>query len=263
MCKGSAMVHTPSKSDALYVRMRSDILSLDLLPGSALRLPALSCRYGIGVTPIRECLNRLSIDKLVFIEHNKGFRVANLSLDDLLDIERSRSTIEGELFLQAIRIGDDAWEAAIIGAYHHLLAASPVSVLGTQDDLDRWNRRHAAFHDALIAGRQSPWMQRFQRQLADQLGRYQKFIQIGLRDLHNTHPDAAPKAAEAYATALAMSPHDDLYQVALSRNVSAAQTVFQAHVNLSIQAFESLMALVPANTSMAQTLSVPAVEMQI
>ncbi|MBY5932692.1 GntR family transcriptional regulator [Tateyamaria omphalii] len=256
-------MQTSSKSDALYAQMRADILSLDLTPGSALRLPALSERYDVGVTPIRECLNRLSTDKLVVIEHNKGFRVADLALGDLLDIERGRSTIEGALFLRAIRNGGDAWEAAIIGAHHHLAATSPVSVLGTQDELDRWNRRHAAFHDALIAGADAPWMQHFRQQLTDQLGRYQKYIQTGLRDLYESHPDAAPKAAETYATALAMKPHDELYQVALLRDETAAEAVFQSHVNLSLHAFENLMALIPANTAMARTLRIPMVEIQI
>ena len=83
-----------SKSDVLFERMRSDILSLKLLPGAPLRLPGLSTRYQAGLTPLRECLNRLCGDHLVVPVHNKGFRVAPLTRDDLLDLERSRKNEE-------------------------------------------------------------------------------------------------------------------------------------------------------------------------
>ncbi|MEM8659060.1 MAG: GntR family transcriptional regulator, partial [Pseudomonadota bacterium] len=83
-----------SKSDALYRNVKGDILTLRLAPGTALRLPALSERYGIGLTPLRDCLTRLSAEHLVVPEHNKGFRVAPLSLEGLLDLEQTRSVIE-------------------------------------------------------------------------------------------------------------------------------------------------------------------------
>ncbi|MEJ6393113.1 FCD domain-containing protein [Gymnodinialimonas sp. 2305UL16-5] len=262
MLKGKAMNQRSSKSDILYAQMRGDILSLDLAPGCALRLPALADRYSAGITPIRECLNRLSTDKLVVIEHNKGFRVAALSLVDLLDLERSRSAIEGDLFLRAIRQGSDAWEAGLIGAYHQLASLAPVSLLGTGADLALWNRRHETFHNALIAHVNAPWMLHFHQQIADQIRRYQTFIQNGLRDLSQTHQDTAPKAADIYATALSIDPHKALYDVALSRDVEAARAVIEQHSNLSIKAFQDLSRLVPANTDFATILQHPDHEVQ-
>ena len=75
-----------SKSDALYARLRADILSLKLEPGSPLRLPVLSKNYGIGLTPLRECFHRLTTERLVQTEHNRGFRVSPLPLSDLLEL---------------------------------------------------------------------------------------------------------------------------------------------------------------------------------
>jgi len=243
-----------SKSDALYTHMRDDILSLTLAPDSPLRLPAMAERYGVGVTPIRECLNRLSTEKLVVIAHNKGFRVSSISLDELLDLEYSRSAIEGTLFQRSVACGDDAWEARVIGAFHQLSKTPAMSITGTQDDIDLWNRRHAAFHDALISAANAPWMQHFQRQLADQLGRYQRFIQTGLRDLFASHPDKARCVADVYAKAMATDPHEDLYQIVLTKDAARARTVFEQHINLSIRAFQDLSALIPADTIVATTL---------
>ena len=243
-----------SKSDALYTQMRDDILSLSLAPDCPLRLPAMAERYGVGVTPIRECLNRLSTEKLVAITHNKGFRVAGISFSELLDLEHSRSAIEGTLFQRSVARGDDAWEARVIGAFHQLSKTPAMSVTGTQGDIDLWNRRHAAFHAALIGAAETSWLQHFQRQLADQLGRYQLFIQTGLRDLFESHPDNAPAVADIYAKAMATDPHEDLYEVLLSRDAARARTVFEQHVNLSICAFQELRRLIPAGTVVATTL---------
>ena len=108
------------KSERLYQALKRDIILLRLAPGSALRLPALSGEYDAGLTPLRDCLNRLAKDRLVQPEHNKGFRVANLSMEDLASLEQSRSVIEGGLFAASAKAGDDEWEGAIVGAFHNL-----------------------------------------------------------------------------------------------------------------------------------------------
>lgn len=248
------MKQTHSKTNELYARMRADILTLALAQDTPLRLPKLAVRYGVGVTPIRECLNRLSTENLVVPQHNKGFRVSGISLSELLDLEHSRSAIEGTLFQRSVELGDDAWEAQVIGAYHQLTNTPPMSVTGTQAEVDLWNRRHTAFHKALIAAADAQWMQRFNRQLTDQLGRYQLLIQTGLRDLFQSHPDNAREIAEIYAQAMANDPHADLYEVVLARDVPRARAVFEQHVNISIKAFQDLRTLLPAGTPVATTL---------
>ncbi|WP_119167688.1 GntR family transcriptional regulator [Algihabitans albus] len=240
-----------SKSDALYQRVRQDILTLRLPPGAALRLPTLSDRYGLGLTPLRECMNRLSAERFVVPEHNKGFRVAPLSLPDLLDLERTRSIIEGALFAEAVASGDEAWEAEIVGSFHHLSKTPFPSVLHAPEELEVWTKHHAAFHSALIGAASSIWMHRFRTALGDQLGRYHRFIQAGLRELSETEPDTAGPAAQAFSSAMALGPHQALYDVALARDAQAARELFNAHSNLSIQAFEHLVALLPDQVGVA------------
>ena len=249
------MTNAQSKSDKLYDRMLADILSLNLPPDSALRLPALSERYGIGLTPIRECLNRLASEKFVAPEHNKGFRVANLSRTDLLDLERSRNTVEGAMFADAVVRGDDQWEAAVIGAYHHLSRTPVPSFLKVSDGLELWNTRHHAFHDALVAAAQSVWMRQFRTQLGHQLSRYHLFILNGLRDLARTQQDVAERAAQIFATPMALEPHAALYDAALARDPDKARQMFEVHANLSTRAYEELTALIPSETNVAAALS--------
>jgi DNA-binding GntR family transcriptional regulator len=227
--------------------MRQDILRLDLAPGSALRVHSLSERYGIGLTPVRECLNRLSTEQLVIPEHNKGFRVAQLSLDGLLDLEQSRSTIEGKLFFDAITHGDDAWEATVVGSFHHLSRSPVPSILQDDTALEDWTRYHERFHNALIAAAPSPLMQRFRKTITDRLGRYYIHIQNGLRDLAQTKPDQAERAAQVFATSMELAPHQRLYDVALNRDADAAMESFAGHSSISTQAFLQLGDLLQNN----------------
>ncbi|MGB3245495.1 MAG: GntR family transcriptional regulator [Sulfitobacter sp.] len=242
---------TKSKSDRLFDQLRSDILSLDLAPDAPLRLPALAERYGIGLTPLRECLNRLASEKLVVPVHNKGFHVAPVTVHDLLDLERTRNAIEGSMFAFSVIHGDDPWEAGVIGSYHQLSNTPVPSGLDSADELALWTKRHEAFHEALTAGSPSIWMHRYAGQIGDQLGRYQRFIQIGLRELAATDKGVAQNAAKVSAIAMALAPHTALYDAALARDPQAATSAFDAHGELTISAFAELATMMPAGTPLA------------
>jgi DNA-binding GntR family transcriptional regulator len=243
-----------SKSGTIFDRVRADILSLELSPDSPLRLPALSKRYNTGQTPLRECLNRLCGEELVLPERNKGFRVAPLTRHDLLDLERSRNAIEGEMFVDSVTHADDNWEAGVVGAFHQLSKTYTSNLFACTDELQKWTRRHDVFHAALIQRSDTRWMRRFNTQLNDQIGRYRRFIEKGLRDLSRTHPVAAKQATEIFATAMALEPHKTLCEAALTHDPEAARATFDAHTRLSIAAFESLTEMMPADTQLATTL---------
>lgn len=234
-----------AQTNALHQQLRADILSLALTPDAPLRLPKLAERYGAGLTPLRECLNRLSGEKLVVTEHNKGFRVAPVSLQDLLDLEHARSAIEGALFADAILHGDDAWEAGVVGQFRNLAKSPFPSVMQSPEELAHWTRRHAAFHDALLAAAPSRWMHQFRGELAAQLLRYQRFIANGLRDLATAEAHKAVSATAALSRAMETAAHIDLRDTALDRDAARAAEVIAEHSNLSIRAFEQLTELLP------------------
>lgn len=240
-----------SKSDMLYRQVQSDILNLRLEPGEQLRMPALSEKYDIGLTPLRECLNRLSGEHLVVPEHNRGFHVAPLSLDELLDIERTRSDVEGSLLSDAISHGDDAWETVIVGTFHHLSKTPIPCVSESVEAHELWTKRHDTFHDALVSAAPSVWKHRFRNQLMLQLSRYHLFIQNGLRDLASSHPDIAKEATIVSAGTMTLESHEALYNVALDRNAANARRVFSEHSNISISAFQKLKHLWPESAPTA------------
>ena len=75
-------------------RIRSDIIACRLMPNERLRFEALRERYGMGVSPLREALMRLEAEGLVQLEQNKGFRVSEVSHENLLDLMHTRIEIE-------------------------------------------------------------------------------------------------------------------------------------------------------------------------
>ncbi len=146
-------------AEKAYDALRHDITRGELAPGRPLRLADLSGRYGMGFSPLREALNRLHAERLVTAESLRGFKVAPLSLDELHDAMSLRIMIETEALRAAIRLGDDAWAAGIVAA----LYALKVQAGRTGGDADVWTleTRHHAFHRALLAACNSPWMLEF------------------------------------------------------------------------------------------------------
>lgn len=64
-------------------RIRQDIHSGVLEPGSPLRAQALAERYQVSAVPVREALQQLHGEGVVVIEHNKGARVRKLDLESV------------------------------------------------------------------------------------------------------------------------------------------------------------------------------------
>src|SRR5260221_10855708 len=93
-----------------------DIIAGDLVPGARLGIVDLVQRYEIGATPLREGLSRLVSRGLIVGIGQRGFRVADIGREDLLDITRMRTVGEIEALRLAIAQGADGWGAGILTA---------------------------------------------------------------------------------------------------------------------------------------------------
>lgn len=76
-----------------YDRIRADIVSGELAPGTALVELAMAERYGTSRTPIREALRRLEQDGLVE-RADRGMRVRVRSSEEILEIYDVRISLE-------------------------------------------------------------------------------------------------------------------------------------------------------------------------
>src|SRR5687768_5252532 len=104
------MEQTVSVGEKAYRRIRSDIVFGRLPPGRKLKLDNLKADYGPSVSTLREILNRLSSERLVLAEGQKGFEVAPVSATNLREIAALRQMLEGHALEQSFRSGDMEWE---------------------------------------------------------------------------------------------------------------------------------------------------------
>jgi hypothetical protein len=73
-------------AEGAFFEIKSDILRSRFPPGYWLRLDELRETYGISISPLREALSRLIATGLVTAEGQRGFRVAEMSSENLIDI---------------------------------------------------------------------------------------------------------------------------------------------------------------------------------
>lgn len=156
----------------VFERLREDILEGGLPPGEKLRIETLQERYQVGASPIREALNRLTSVRLVEQVERRGFRVATLSNDDLLDLIRARRLLNEVVVRESLTNGDEAWEEQLVFAYHRMWRCDMTVASGHTNR--EWELLHRRFHAALIAACPSRWLLDFHEQLFDSADRHRR-----------------------------------------------------------------------------------------
>jgi GntR family transcriptional regulator, carbon starvation induced regulator len=199
-----------SLTSLAFGQLRADILSGQLRPDERLRIQALSDRYRIGSTAIREALSRLVTDGFVESEDQRGFRVASVSREDLVDLTRTRIGMECMALAQSIERGGVEWESGLLSAFHRL---SRTPAPSSPDLVLAWADLHCGFHEALIGGCGSHWTLRLCRLLHDRSERY--------RNLANryTGDRGRDRVAE----------HRALMDAAMARDTASAQRLLTEH----------------------------------
>jgi DNA-binding transcriptional MocR family regulator len=109
-----------TRASAVYEQLRDDITRGVLEPGSKLRVGAISERYGVGASPLREALSRLSAEGLVARTDQRGFSVAALNWDELPVLTRNRVQLESLALAESIEHRDAAWEDQLALLVHRL-----------------------------------------------------------------------------------------------------------------------------------------------
>jgi GntR family transcriptional regulator, carbon starvation induced regulator len=163
--------NTKTITEAIVQRVRADILCCRLKPGDKLRVEKLRSAYGVGGSPVREALSRLTSVGLVRAEGQRGFTVAEVSTDDLLDLTRTRIWVETTALRSAIKDGDRNWEAEIMASAHRLGGNQPK--ISAEAGLEpEWEKKHRDFHLALVRGCNSSRLMHLRDQLNDLSDRY-------------------------------------------------------------------------------------------
>ena len=212
-----------SQTGRAYRRLRGEILNGDLMPGDVLRVGALQDRFGLGLTPIREAIMRLSSEGLVDAESHRSARVTAATLAELADLMATRREIERLTLTQAIQHGTPQWEAEIVASLHLLSrTALPTSGMDREGAI-LWEERHRGFHGALVAACPSRWLLKFWGTLADHSERYRK-----MRLLHHRSPAAMVRDMDGEHTAIMVAVID--------RDIAGATGLMDSHLRATEQA---------------------------
>jgi DNA-binding GntR family transcriptional regulator len=81
--------------DQAYRQIRDAIVAVRLQPGSPLDDKALSASLGLGLTPIRDALKRLTLEKLAVTYPHRGTFVSRINLADEARLTEIRVELEG------------------------------------------------------------------------------------------------------------------------------------------------------------------------
>jgi DNA-binding GntR family transcriptional regulator len=168
--------------ELVYERTRQSILSGEYPPGAPLRLQDLATVNEVSLIPVREALRLLEADRMVETIPNKGARVSQLSVADILDCYQTRIVLEAE---------------ALRRAFDHL---TPDDVVAARRLIDKMTDRfraadpsaydiHRELHFLLYQASSSKWTMHCIRILWDHTERYRRIATP-------LHPNVEEVAAE-------------------------------------------------------------------
>ena len=202
---------------AVRQRVTVDILSGALAPNARLKIRELTERYQVGASPLREALSRLVPEGLVTAEGNKGFRVAPLSLRELVELTEMREIVEVEAFRRSVARRTDAWEGALVASFHLLSRA--IQRYGTELAQHRmeWEGHHQDFHRHLVSACGNDRLIHTVEALHRHLSRYRTIFML---------TEMSPQKL--------LSIHETLLEVALDGDVEAAGPIMRRHVQVNV-----------------------------
>jgi DNA-binding GntR family transcriptional regulator len=200
-------------ASSVFGQLKACIIAGKLRPGQKLRLRELAEQFGMGFSPLREALNRLSRDGLVVHAELRGFSVAPVSEEALDELLKTRCWLNELALRQSIARGDAAWEESVVVAYHRLsrnprwISLTPPAVNG------EWERAHRIFHGRLIESCGSGWLIGYCEQLFDAADRY--------RHIARQSPEAPGRAKE--------DMHRRIMEATVARDADKAVQLLNEH----------------------------------
>lgn len=193
----------------VLARVKDDIISGALAAGTRLKLKQLGAHYGVGLSPLREALFSLSAEGFVVSESRRGFRVAELTVEEIREVTKLRQVLETHALRESIKNGGTSWEAEVVASFHGL------SRLRTADGAE-WHRWHHRFHEALAAGARSAILHDFRSHLFNLSHRYRQMsfaIGQGRRDN--------------------LAEHRAILEATLAHDVDRACTLLEEHLAIT------------------------------
>lgn len=188
-------------------QIRLGIMNGTFPPGAQLGEADLASRFEVSRGPLREAMQRLVQEGLLYSERHRGLFVATLGTDDIADVYLARSVVERAAVREIVRRADADDLQPLEHAVRDMETAVSDSEWLAVADAD------LAFHEALVAASGSP-----------------RLVQMNSTLLVETRmclPTIEPLALE---TGIA-GEHRGILQVLQARDEGAALKLLDAHMD--------------------------------
>jgi DNA-binding GntR family transcriptional regulator len=200
-------------SEEVAERLREQIFSHELAPGSWLDEQSLALAFGISRTPMREAIKVLATEGLVTTKMNKGAYVTEVDRQDLEQIFTVLSLLEGQAAKEtAIKASEE--QLTRLDDLHHRLEKA-----AADRDLEQFFEINVRFHEMIqeIAG--NPWM----NGVIDDL---RKVLKLQRRDSLSRSGRLLSSLVE----------HREILQAILKRDPLAAEAAMRQHLARGLEA---------------------------
>jgi len=194
-------------STQAYVQIRQKIVMLEMAPGSIIDEDGLQAELGLGRTPIREALLRLSQEKLINILPRRGIFVSEITVSHLQQLFEMRLSLEPVAARLAAQRGTDGQ----FHAYEKVLATC-VNMPAQQKN-DVFIQADQACHELLYEASGNKLLEDALRMLYTLSLRLWKFSKIEIESLD-----------------VALSPHVQVLSALKNRDGDLASDLIEGHV---------------------------------
>ncbi len=214
---------TPRRADEIRVCLQAEIENGELAPGSLLDEKALTERFAVSRTPVREALQQLAALDLVRMTPRQGVTVAKLSVNKVRSMLEFISEVEGVLATLAARRLTPNVEAVLrerLAACQHALALS---------DAAAYASANADFHDWIYQTSRNAHMVSMLKTTRRMIKRYRFSPLFTTRQM-----------------ALSFGDHQKIAEAILAGDEPAAALAAKRHVPYGNSGFAEFLALVPS-----------------
>lgn len=209
----------PTAQQFVLSQLRRQIVTGELRPGKPIRQNALAEKLGVSRVPLREALKILEGEGRVIYEPHRGYNVAELSLDGLLEIYRIRHLLESEAARVAVeRLTTEDLEQIV-------RAQEEVERAAEHGDLVRMTATNRDFHFALFNASGMPRLVRLTSLMWDATDAYRSIY------YDNEHHRER-----------VLNEHREIVSALQSRDIVRLLKVLDDHRENTVRAFREILA---------------------
>jgi len=142
-----------TKTQWVYEELKRRIVDGRLRPGEPLVTTHIAREFGVSHIPVREAINRLRSEQLVWSNPHSHAVVSSLSKKDLIDVYEIRIALES----LAVRLAAERMSAEVLQRLGRLV--DEMERAAEADDKDRYNELNREFHLVMYSACQNPRLQ--------------------------------------------------------------------------------------------------------